>query len=1042
VTIVTARRWWIGAGACAIAAAAVVTRAVWLERTDADLSALAAAVGTSLPFEARLTGGFRPPARPMSGLPDAHLELPPDARIAVARIEKRALVDTRSSTRAVLGVAYLIDGDVDRAIAALEEVTALDGPASAWSDLSAAYLVKAGRQPTHRIEFVARALDAASHAIQLRPIAEASFNRALAMEALAPYVDVPRPWDEYVRARPADAWTEVARRHQSSPPDGAEARASWDERRKTFAGRLDAGDRPFVIDSVHRFPEATLEVFDEMFGDAVAAASKDERDARFARAADLAAMWSETTRDAMPRDAVRQARETAARPDRSRELARAHIAYRDAVAAYRADRYEPALASAVAAQESFRRADSPYWAWAALQTATVLFQLRRLDESAVELARVETFAREHGYTTLLWRTLRQRGLTQSKAWRLDEALQVLREAEQVFRSTGEREDAVAVSSLIADDLRMLGEHHEGWAYIGRTLESVASLRTPLRRYLVFYNASLFSSSQDLLESALVFQDAAVREAKVRGGGPVAEALSERAALHRRRHDEPSAARDLREARAVIDAMPEGVLKRWHTSDIDVLLADFSAGGSAHAEKVERAIAFFSTAEPSRLPRLYLSLARVFHRVGSDERAERALADGIARLERQHDGLDDEALKISYFDESWQLFPEMVALQTTVRHDVAASFEYAERSRGRSLTAGTRPIRLTELEQRMPASVALLYYVTLPDRLLTWVVTAGKSTLIEQRVPREDLLRDVTRQVASFQDARQADQRRDTRLYDVLIRPATASLEGRRTLAIVADGDLQRLPFAAVRNPATGRALVEDYAFVTAPSATVFAMALDRLRARTGGQFESALLIGNPETSGAASELTSLPASQREAVTAASRYAHNEVLTGVDATRARFLEDAPRFDVVHFGGHALVNTEYPLLSRIAFAADSHGVPESLFAYEISRMPLSRTMLVVLAACSTATGAVSRGEGVVSIARPFLGAGVPVVIASAWDVDDATTAQLFTAFHEELTRSGDPVQALRSAQLSLLHSGDAALASPRAWGGFVALGATAQ
>ena len=144
-------------------------------------------------------------------------------------------------------------------------------------------------------------------------------------------------------------------------------------------------------------------------------------------------------------------------------------------------------------------------------------------------------------------------------------------------------------------------------------------------------------------------------------------------------------------------------------------------------------------------------------------------------------------------------------------------------------------------------------------------------------------------------------------------------------------------------------------------------------------------------------------------------------------------------MVHFGGHAFVNPEFPLLSRLAFAGEA-GAEQSLFAHEIARVRFPLTRVVVLAACSTAAGVVSRGEGVVSVARPFLGAGVPLVVASQWDVDDRATEQLTLGFHRELAKSGNPVQALHAAQLALLRSGDAVQARPESWGAFVAVGTT--
>jgi CHAT domain-containing protein len=98
------------------------------------------------------------------------------------------------------------------------------------------------------------------------------------------------------------------------------------------------------------------------------------------------------------------------------------------------------------------------------------------------------------------------------------------------------------------------------------------------------------------------------------------------------------------------------------------------------------------------------------------------------------------------------------------------------------------------------------------------------------------------------------------------------------------------------------------------------------------------------------------------------------------------------------------------------------------------------VLILAACSTGVGAVSRGEGVVSVARPFLAAGVPLVIASQWDVEDRATARLFLAFHERLSATHDAARALREAQLQMLRSNDSSLDAPASWGAFVALGTT--
>jgi CHAT domain-containing protein len=423
--------------------------------------------------------------------------------------------------------------------------------------------------------------------------------------------------------------------------------------------------------------------------------------------------------------------------------------------------------------------------------------------------------------------------------------------------------------------------------------------------------------------------------------------------------------------------------------------------------------------------------------------EEALAQGIAELEDQRANLSDEVLKISYFDDSWELFQQMVAFQLTARNDPAKAFEFADRARARTLLAAaeeftdSRTRGLVEIQRLLPPTVVLVYYVTLADRLLIWTITSNVSQLVERRITHDDLTRLVGQYRVAIADGRHG-QRANNDLYNALITPIGNLIPTQSTIVFVPDGNLQQLPFATLRHPVTGHYLVEDHSILMTPSASFFVAGLGRVRALQTQRLTSALLVGNPATT----TNVALPGAEAEVTEAARLYPHHTVLTGSTATKVKFVTAAPEHDVVHFGGHAYVNSEYPLLSRLAFSSAGADNQHTLFAHEISKLRFPRTRLVVLAACSTAVGAVSRGEGVISVARPFLGAGVPVVVASQWDVNDGTTEQLFLAFHRELARTQDPVEALRAAQLTLLRSPDSLLASPATWGAFVALGTTAH
>ena len=91
-----------------------------------------------------------------------------------------------------------------------------------------------------------------------------------------------------------------------------------------------------------------------------------------------------------------------------------------------------------------------------------------------------------------------------------------------------------------------------------------------------------------------------------------------------------------------------------------------------------------------------------------------------------------------------------------------------------------------------------------------------------------------------------------------------------------------------------------------------------------------------------------------------------------------------------------------------------------------------------ALETAAGPVSRVEGALSLGRPFLAAGVPNVVASLWDIDDSVSRRFFVSFHRALLQDGNPLVALRKAQITLLRGDDVSLAHPASWAAFICMG----
>ncbi len=135
----------------------------------------------------------------------------------------------------------------------------------------------------------------------------------------------------------------------------------------------------------------------------------------------------------------------------------------------------------------------------------------------------------------------------------------------------------------------------------------------------------------------------------------------------------------------------------------------------------------------------------------------------------------------------------------------------------------------------------------------------------------------------------------------------------------------------------------------------------------------------------------------------------------------------------------MNSRDPHLSGLVFSTvDRQGAPQDGFlrADEAANLKL-RADLVVLSACQTALGKELRGEGLLGLARGFMYAGAPRVIASLWRVADSATTDLMSTFYQGLLRDHLPAaEALRLAKLRLMRN--PLRSNPYYWAGFTLQG----
>jgi CHAT domain-containing protein len=256
---------------------------------------------------------------------------------------------------------------------------------------------------------------------------------------------------------------------------------------------------------------------------------------------------------------------------------------------------------------------------------------------------------------------------------------------------------------------------------------------------------------------------------------------------------------------------------------------------------------------------------------------------------------------------------------------------------------------------------------------------------------------------------------------LLIAPAAASLQNAHELVFVLDGELQRMPLAAL-SAHDGSYLVERYVISLAPSVAGF------LSASTAAPTTptSVVTVGNPSLdANRFPNLGSLPGAEQEARTVASLYPRSILLTKSDATETALRSALNDSEVVDIAAHALLNLQDPRNSRLLLADDARG-DGVLTTADIAAMRL-RTRVVVLAGCKTAVFGSGYGD-VRNLAAAFLAAGAQSVVGSLWDIEDASARDLSIAFHRELRSGASPAEALRTAQLIMLRSPNA---QPRGW-----------
>ena len=277
------------------------------------------------------------------------------------------------------------------------------------------------------------------------------------------------------------------------------------------------------------------------------------------------------------------------------------------------------------------------------------------------------------------------------------------------------------------------------------------------------------------------------------------------------------------------------------------------------------------------------------------------------------------------------------------------------------------------------------------------------------------------------------------LYDVVIAPISHLIKDEE-LIIVPDGSSFLIPYAALLDQ-NSRYLSETLRIRLAPSLTSLSLLAEcpEERHSTSG----ALLVGDPwiETVRLKSRenrklkrFPQLPGAVKE-IKMIGQILNVEPLTGKNATKEQVLSRLNSVSLVHIAAHGSAERGEILLSPNHGSSNPPEEKDCLLTMTDVLNAKLDAKLVVLSCCHSGRGKIN-AEGVVGIARAFLGAGARSVIASLWAIDDEATLTFMRHFYEHLVKGKSASKSLHEAMKMMRESDD--FNAVKYWAPFMLIG----
>jgi CHAT domain-containing protein/uncharacterized protein HemY len=338
---------------------------------------------------------------------------------------------------------------------------------------------------------------------------------------------------------------------------------------------------------------------------------------------------------------------------------------------------------------------------------------------------------------------------------------------------------------------------------------------------------------------------------------------------------------------------------------------------------------------------------------------------------------------------------------------------------------TKPTDIAQLQKNIAPDTLVIQPVPLRDKVALFLVTREKLIVIQSDAKRDELNKLVSEYRTQLADYKNADYLvTGSKLYEILIRPIESQIatSSPKNIAIIASGQLRYIPFETLYDEKNKQVLLEKYPIYY----------LTRISTSTPPSTErkplQGLAFANPKPT-----QEELKGTEIEAETISKTFPGSEKYLGTNATLDIFKKQAFRFSILHLGTHGCFDLAgCPNLgmqaNTILFANK-----EQYNIADAALLGLKNTELITLSACQTAKEANGDGQEISGLAYVLERAGAKSVIASLWDAEDNTSAEIMTQFYQNLKNGMTKSEAMQKAKLSQIKS------HPFFWSPFILIGA---